>query len=71
MNLKGIPAFVLDYARKATAAFLLAGLGALGTAMLDGTLTGKEAVAATGAGLVAAAGVFALKNPLKKNPVRG
>jgi len=37
-------------------------LGSLGTAMLDGSLTGSEVMLALGAGLVATAGVFKVKN---------
>lgn len=46
-------------ARKATAAFVLAAGGAIGTSMLDGVLTREELVVALGVGLVAAAGVYA------------
>lgn len=49
-------------ARKATLAFLAAGVGALGTSMLDGVLTGQEAVAALGVGAVAAATVYGFGN---------
>lgn len=60
--MRSVPDFVLNYARKATTAFLFAGGGALGTAMIDGVLTGTEWVAALGVGLVAAAAVFGVKN---------
>lgn len=49
-------------ARKATAAFVLAAGGAVGTSMLDGVLTQQEIVVALGVGLVAAAGVYSIKN---------
>lgn len=49
-------------ARKATLAFLVAVGGALGTAMSDGVLTGKEAVAAVGVGVLAAATVYGFGN---------
>lgn len=54
--------FFVNYARKATAAFVLAAAGAAGTSMLDGDLTMAETVIALGTGLVAFAGVFAAEN---------
>lgn len=49
-------------ARKATLAFLGAAASELGTSMSDGTVTGKDAVAAVGVGLVAAALVYGFGN---------
>lgn len=48
----------MNTARKAIAAAVFAGLGALGVAMLDGDLTVAESVAAGGAALVAGAGTY-------------
>ena len=48
--------------RKAIAAVVFGALGALGTAMLDGVLTPAEAIAAGGAGLVAGAAVWTIRN---------
>ena len=47
--------------RKAIAAAVFAGVGALGAAMLDGDLTRAEAIIATGTALVAGAGTYAVK----------
>lgn len=52
----------LAYVRKAVTALLVAGLGALGAAMLDGNLTAGETTAAAGVALAAAAGVWAVPN---------
>ncbi len=60
--------WVLNGARKATGAFLVALAGAGGTAMLDGNLTGSESVASLGAAIVAAGAVFELANTGKKAP---
>lgn len=49
-------------ARKATVAFLVAAGGTIGTAMLDGVLTGQEAVVAGGVGVLAAATVYGFGN---------
>lgn len=48
--------------RKALAAFVAAGGGAIGVAMLDGALEGREAIAALGVGVVALAAVFKIRN---------
>lgn len=53
---------MLKTVKKAVAAFFAAGLGSLGTAVLDGSLTSPEALVAMGVGLVAAAAVYKLKN---------
>ena len=65
-----VAAFFFKYASKATAAGLLALLAALGENALDGDLTGKEAVASLGVGLVAAAGAYGVKRTLVENPLR-
>lgn len=47
-------------ARKAIAAAVFAGLGALGATMLDGDLTVAEGIAAAGTALIAGAGTYAV-----------
>jgi hypothetical protein len=53
---------VIATIRKALAAAVFGTAGALGTAMLDGNLTGTEAIASAGAGLVAGYAVWQIKN---------
>lgn len=48
--------------RKAITALVFAALGAYGTAMLDGDLTGREAIAAAGFALVTAGAVYKIRN---------
>lgn len=48
--------------RKAIAAGTLGGLGAIGTAMLDGALSHAEAIAAFGAGVLAGVAVYRVRN---------
>lgn len=52
----------LAHVRKAAIAGAVAGLGALGTGMLDGWLADTEIVASIGAGLVAMAATWAVPN---------
>jgi len=54
--------FILNYARKAAAAFLATGLGAIGVALIDGGITVPESLGALGAALVAAGAVFKATN---------
>lgn len=61
--------FLFKYASKAVAAGTLALVASLGENMLDGNLTGTEAVASVGVGLVAAAGAYAVKRTLAANPL--
>lgn len=59
-----VPVVVAPWAsvRKALAAGILGGLGALGTTLLDGTLTTAEAYASLGAGVLAATGAYIVRN---------
>ena len=63
--------WVLNGARKATGAFVLGAAGAFGAAMLDGALTGGEAVTAIGTGLLAAGAAFGLENTGERAPDTG
>ena len=55
-------AVLVKKTRKAILAGVATLVGAIGTACLDGQLTTGEAVAAAGAALVAAAGVYEIRN---------
>lgn len=52
-------------AYKAVTALIATGAAALGTAMLDGALTGSEAMVAAGTALIAGAAVWRVPNPPK------
>jgi hypothetical protein len=52
--------------RKAVVAGVVAGVGALGAAMLDGDLTSTEAIASAGIGLGALAATYAVPNARAK-----
>lgn len=52
----------MKYARKAALAAAFAFVAALGSAMLDGDVTGAEAIVATGFGLTAGAATYRVPN---------
>lgn len=56
----------MRHARKAVTAAVVALGAALGAAMLDGDLTGAEAIVSTGMGLLAGAAVYQVPNATRR-----
>ena len=57
--------FIMNKARKASGTFVVTLAGAGGTAMLDGSLSGVEAIGAVGLALVATASAYGFTNSPK------